>query len=622
MCGIGGIFDLKRERRINTEIIKEMTSEIRHRGPDATDFYNDGNIAFGFARLGIIDLAGGMQPLSNEDGSVLMVCNGEIFNYIELRNDLILQGHHFKTNTDVEVILHLYEEKGYEFINELNGQFAFAIFDFKRMLLICSRDHFGIAPLFYTISDDYFIFGSEIKAILRHPSVEAEVDLVGLDQVLTFPGLISPRTMFRNIRSLENGHLLLVEGIEKIKDIEYWDLDYPEIGEISYDKSEDYYKEQLSGLLEESVKLRLRSDVPIGLYLSGGLDSSLIAAITHKLTPDIRRETFSITFDEKEICESKYQNMMSNFIGSNHNNKFFVYSDISTRLPEVIYQCEMPLKESYNTASHALSKLVSDKGIKAVLSGEGADEFFAGYVGHKFDRIRSQLNNHAQAGMEEQLTQDKLWGDKYFFYEKNYWDFSAVKRRLYSKQLNEHYSAIDCINHYVIDREKIINRHTIHKRSYIDYKLRLVDHLISDHGDRMTYANSIEGRYPFLDKNIAEFSTLVPPNLKLNDFTEKYILKEVAKQFLPIEIVEREKFGFVAPGSTYLLKRNIEYINDMLSYDSIKKGGYFNPDTIENLKKEYSSDGFKLNMPFDSDLLIVVLTFNIFKEKFKINNFA
>lgn len=620
MCGISGIFDLKRERRINIEVIKKMTSEIKHRGPDATDFYNDGNIALGFARLGIIDLAGGMQPIFNEDKSIIMVCNGEVFNYIELRKELISKGHQFKTNTDVEVILHLYEEKGNDFINDLNGQFAFAIFDYNSMQLLCSRDHFGIAPLFYTISEDYFIFASEIKAILQHPSVKAEVDLVGLDQVLTFPGLISPRTMFRNIRSLENGHFLLVEGIEKIKNIEYWDLIYPEIGEINYDKDEGFYQEQLTELIEESVKFRLRSDVPVGLYLSGGLDSSLIAAITKKLTPGIRRETFSITFDEKEICESKYQNIMSDFIKSNHNDKFFIYSDISNRLPEVIYQCEMPLKESYNTASHALSKLVHDKGIKVVLSGEGADEFFAGYVGHKFDRIRSQLNQNGDTSIQEQITQEKIWGDRSFFYEKNYWDFSNIKRKLYSKELNEHMDSIDCINHYVINREKIKNRDTMHKRSYIDYKLRLVDHLISDHGDRMTYANSIEGRYPFLDKKIAEFSTKIPPDMKLRDFTEKYILKKVSKKYLPNEIIEREKFGFVAPGSTYLLKRNVEYINDMLSYNTIKKGGYFNPDTVEYLKKQYSEEGFRLNIPFDSDLLIVVLTFNIFKEKFKINN--
>jgi len=620
MCGISGIFDLRREKRIDTSVIKKMTSVLEHRGPDAFDHYSDDNVAFGFTRLSIIDLNGGMQPLFNEDKSIVMVCNGEIFNYIELKKDLVARGHKFRTNTDIEVILHLYEEKGIEFVNELNGQFAFAIFDYNKQQLFCARDHFGIVPLFYTITDDYFIFGSEIKAILQHPSVECDVDLVGLDQVLSFPGVISPRTMFQNIRSLENGHALLVEGIDQIKNIEYWDLTYPEIGELNYDKSENYYIEQMSDLIEKSVKLRLRSDVPIGLYLSGGLDSSAIAAITNKLTPDVRRETFSISFDEKDICESKYQTIMSNFIKSNHNNKSFQYSDISTRLPDVIAQCEMPLKETYNTASYELSKLVSDKGIKVVLSGEGADEFFAGYVGHKFDRIRNQLGQNTQYSVEEQMLQEKLWGDKNLFYEKNQLDFRSVKKKLYSKEVNERYEEIDCINHYVIKKEKIMNRDPIHKRSYLDYKLRLVDHLISDHGDRMTYANSIEGRYPFLDKEIAEFSTIVPPNLKLKDFNEKYIVKEATKNLLPKEIINREKFGFVAPGSTYLLKRNIEYINDMLSYDSIKRGGYFNPDTIEQLKKEYCRDGFSLNVPFDSDLLIVVLTFNIFKEKFGIKN--
>jgi asparagine synthase (glutamine-hydrolysing) len=239
MCGICGIFDLTGKKRIvDPAVIKQMTGKLLHRGPDGVDYHCDGNLAFGFSRLSIIDLEGGMQPLFSEDGSIILICNGEIFNYIELRRELLEKGHHFKTRTDVEVIIHLYEENGREpgFLNRLNGQFAFALYDFKKQQLFCARDHFGIIPFFYTVAHDFFIFASEIKAILAHPGVEKAVDLVGLDQVFSFPGLISPRTMFKHIKSLDNGHYLRVSPsaaaggtvhVDDMNGIEYWDVIYP-----------------------------------------------------------------------------------------------------------------------------------------------------------------------------------------------------------------------------------------------------------------------------------------------------------------------------------------------------------------------------------------------------------
>lgn len=621
MCGISGIFDLKKERRANVEIVNKMINKLAHRGPDAIDQYCDGNIALGFSRLSIIDLQGGMQPIFNEDKSIILVCNGEIFNYIELRQDLIEKGHRFISNTDIEVIVHLYEEKGFNFLNDLNGQFALALYDLKKQQLFCARDQCGIAPLFYTIVNDFFIFGSEIKAILEHPDVEREVDLVGLDQIFSFPGIISPRTMFKNIRSLENGHYLVVENKNTMRDVEYWDLVYPEIGQADYSKDENYYIEKLDELITDAVRLRLRSDVPVGLYLSGGLDSSIIAAKTKELSPSIQRDTFSIGFKMKDINELKYQKIMHKDINSIHNEKLFLESDIINALPKVIYHSEMPLKETYNTASLALSQMVKEKNIKVILSGEGADELFAGYVGYRFDKLR-QFNKQQDIVGEnvKERIQNKLWGEEPFFYEKDLLSIRKEKRELYSEAVNENFEQVDCLNYYVIKKERICNRDIIHKRSYVDFKLRMCDHLVSDHGDRMTFANSVEGRYPFLDKNLIEFVRTIPPNLKLKDFQEKYILREMARKYIPNEIIKREKFSFVAPGSSYLLKRNMDYINDMLSYERINKQGYFNPDKIEQLKKQYLSEGFKLNLPFDSDLLITILTFNIFLEQFKIGN--
>ncbi|SHJ86705.1 asparagine synthase (glutamine-hydrolysing) [Clostridium cavendishii DSM 21758] len=622
MCGICGYFDMTKSNRCNRRIITNMINKLEHRGPDGEQVLCNGSIALGFTRLSIIGLSGGMQPLSNENNKIFLICNGEIFNYIELRAELKSRGHVFKTNTDVEVILHLYEEHGSSCIEYLNGQFAFVIYDSVKNIMLCARDHFGVIPFFYTIADNFFIFGSEIKSILEHPSVKREVDLTGLDQVLTFPGLISPRTLFKNINSLKSGHYLIVKpDLYDVKEFEYWDIDFPEIGHEDYEKSISYYTKELGERINESVKLRLRSDVPIGLYLSGGLDSSIIAAKVKELSPNIIRHSFSIDFSDEQISEYEYQHCIQQFINSIHHSKTFQYSDISSRLDKVIYHCECPLRETYNTASEALSEAARRENIKVILTGEGADELFAGYVGYKFDRIRSKKNFGDEFAIQERKIQELLWGIDGFVYEKEYYKNSSVKKELYSNGMLEIFDKFDCLNHFVVNKKRMVNRDIINQRSYIDLKLRLADHLISDHGDRMSYANSIEARYPFLDKNLAELAARIPPRFKLKDGNEKYILKKVSKNWIPRKILDREKFAFTAPGSAYILQNSKEYVNDILSYSTIKRQGYFNPNTVEQLKKKYCSQGFRLNVPFESDLLITVITFGILSEKFNLPNF-
>lgn len=618
MCGICGFVKFGRSASGEDEsIIRRMNSKLLHRGPDAQDTLTFDNVAMGFSRLSIIGLGNGMQPISNEDDSLALICNGEIFNYIELRDELRSKGHTFKTETDVEVIVHLYEEHGESFLNRMNGQFAFALYDKKRKQLFCARDQMGIVPFYYTTAQDSFIFASEIKAILEHPAVERAVDLVGLDQVLTFPGLISPRTMFKNIRSLENGHYLVVDRNGHMENREYWDLVYPEKGVAGADgKSEEYYMDRLEELFEKSIKLRLRTDVPYGVYLSGGLDSSMITMKINQLFPQIRNEAFSIDFAEANISETLYQVLIAKKSNSNLNKKTFFFKDISERLVQTIYHCECPLKETYNTASFSLSASTRAKGIKVILSGEGSDELLAGYVGYRFDKLRAlNVVQNATTRLEDSL-RERIWGDQSFFYENNFLDLEGVKRSLYSGEVNAVFEEVNCLNHKVVNKDRLHNRDILSKRSYIDYKVRLVDHLVSDHGDRMALANSVEVRYPFLDKDFVEFSTQIPPELKLKDFTEKYILKKMAGRFVPKTVIGREKFGFVAPGSPYLLQNNIEYINDILSYDRIKQQGYFNPDRVEELKNIYKQDGFSLNVPFESDQLIVVLTFGILLDQF------
>ena len=621
MCGICGYFDLSKQRKAEKNILESMSNTLIYRGPDSSGYFIGDNLGLGFRRLSLIDLDGGDQPLYNEDKTIVLVCNGEIYNYHELRNQLIQQGHKFRTNTDVEVLIHLYEEYGLDFLNKLNGQFAFALYDSQKQQLFLARDQMGICPLFYTIVDKFLIFGSEIKAILAHPLVRREVDLVGLDQILTFPGLVSPRTMFKDINSLKTGHYILIKD-SQVKITEYWDLDYPKINETPFSRHpESYYTEKLQELIIQSVKYRLNADVPVGVYVSGGLDSSLIAAIVNKIHLESDIHSFSIGFTDKDICESKYRETLLKKLNFIHHEICFGWHQISDGLVKAIYHSECPLKETYNTASLALSSCANSQHIKAILTGEGADELFAGYVGYRFEELRSrnlaqnQKDDSLESVLEDELRL-RVWGDKSIFYETDLYAYRETKLALYSSELNEAFNEFDCLNFELVNPEKLRDRNFIHQRSYLDFKLRLSDHLVADHGDRMALANSVEARYPFLDINLVDFTREIPPNLKLNKFQEKYILKQAARDFLPSQIIDREKFAFHAPGSPYLLKQDIEYINDILSTDWIKKQGYFNPITIENLKKRYLQDGFRLNLPFDIDLLIIPLTFGIFLQEF------
>lgn len=617
MCGICGFVSYSAGfTGQESDIIQAMNRTLFHRGPDAQNTVLFDNVAFGFSRLSIIGLENGMQPICNEDDSIMVICNGEIFNYIELRAQLKDKGHLFRTSSDIEVIVHLYEDHDTGFLNQLNGQFAFALFDKRKKRLFCARDQMGIIPFFYTLTHNTFIFGSEIKAILRHPTVEKDVDMVGLDQVLSFPGLISPRTMFKNIHSLENGHYLLIDEGGRLVKTEYWDLIYPEGEQLENGHPESYYIDRLEALFDASIQLRLRADVPSGFYLSGGLDSSMIAMKIHQFTPGIRNEAFSIDFVNSRLSESVYQKLVARQSNSSLNQKVFFYDDISKRLQHSVYHSECPIKETYNTASLSLSESVREKGIKVILSGEGADELFAGYVGYRFDKIRSINGIQNPSDALEDAIRERVWGDPTFFYEANFRDLTALKKGLYSPQLNASFDQFDCLNHPVVDKNKLRNRGTLGKRSYVDFKLRLVDHLVSDHGDRMALANSVEVRYPFLDKNLVEFSTRIPPDLKLRELTEKYILKKMAGRFVPEAVIEREKFGFVAPGSPYLLQNDVEYVNDILSYNRIKSQGYFDPERVEKLKEMYKQDGFSVNVPFENDLLMPIITFGIFLDTF------
>jgi asparagine synthase (glutamine-hydrolysing) len=598
-----------------------MTETLIHRGPDAEGYFFDADCGLGFRRLSIIDIESGHQPMYNEDRSLAMVCNGEIYNYLDLRGMLMEKGHLFQTKCDVEVLLHLYEEYGPECLRLLNGQFAFAIYNIRERSLFLARDHIGINPLYWTVVNGALIFASEIKAILTHPYVSKDVDLTGLDQLLSFPGVISPRTMFKNIHSLQNGHYLMAnDGEWRVS--EYWDLNYPLESEIRESKSEEEYADRLEELFEESVRLRLQADVPVGFYLSGGVDSSMIAAMIRSLSPETERHSFSIGFSDEQICESRYQLQMAEYVRSVHHQTMIGLPDIDQRLRSVIYHCETPLKETFNTCSLALSERARRSGVKVVLAGDGADELFAGYVGYRFDRsgLRNYRKRDLEFAIEEEL-RERLWGDKDLFYEIDMYAFRETKLALYSPGVREIFDEFDCTGFDLINKERTRGRHFLHQRSYLDFKLRLSDHLLSEHGDRMALANSVEARYPFLDINLIEYVKDLPPDMKLRGYVDKYLLRKVAERLIPAPIAQREKWGFHAPGSPYLLQGRVPWVEEMLSRERIEREGYFDSDLVEALKRRYSQPGFRLNLPYEQDLLAVVLTFGLFLEVFDIPPF-
>jgi asparagine synthase (glutamine-hydrolysing) len=594
-----------------------MTDTLLHRGPDARGSFVEGGTGLGFRRLAIIDLATGDQPLTSEDGNLVLICNGEIYNYRELAAELTARGHVFRSRSDVEVLLHLYEEHGVYLLSRLNGQFAFALYDRRARELLLARDPCGINPLHYAVVDGLLLFGSEIKAILEHPLAPREVDLTGLDQVLSFPGLVAPRTLFKGIESLPGGHFLRASprGIEVR---EYWDLTYPEADQPVAARPESWYVEGLRERLERAVRYRLQADVPVGFYLSGGLDSSLIGALIRQVS-DLPRHSFSVTFPDQEISEARHQRRMAEVLGSEHHEIHFDWAEIAERLERMVYHCECPVRESFNTCALALSAAAREAGVPVVLAGQGADELFAGYMGYRFDQagLRGAREPSLEGVLEDEI-REQLWGDRNLFYEQNFLPLRELKTALYGEELRAVLPEFDCTNFPIVNAERLRGRHYVHQRSYLDFKLRLSEHLLSEHGDRMVLANSVEGRYPFLDPEVVSFAAAMPPELKLHRLVEKYVVKQVAAGLVPAAIVEREKFGFRAPGTPYLLQQRVEWIEDLLSYERIRAQGYFDPAMVERLKQQYRRPGFTLHPHLEIDLLMVVLTFGILVDLFKL----
>lgn len=623
MCGIAGIVSLDPTRPVAAELLRRMTDALVHRGPDDAGFHIDGPVGLGFRRLAIVDpRPAGNQPHHGADRRIVSVCNGEIYNHQALRAELESAGHQLASRCDVEVLPHLYERHGEALLARINGQFAFAIHDARDQSLMLARDPVGVCPLFWCETDGQLLFASEIKGLLAHPAVERRVDPAGLDQVLSFPGLVSPRTMFAGIRSLPPGHLLRLRG-GRIAIERYWDLDYPR----EPLPTPPDWQDELEHLLTQAVRRRLQADVPVAFYLSGGLDSSLIASLIRRIAPRDDWQAFGMVFDDPQFDERGHQRQVADLLGVRLNPVAFTADTVDKRLRAVVRAAETPLRETYDTCSHALSEAVRNAGCKVVLSGEGADELFAGYVGYRFDHAGRDDGESLDALLDadawaETEARETLWGDAGFHYERDYAALRETRQALYAPALAAEFDGFDCTRAPVIDTSMLAGRHRFHQRSYVDFKLRIADHLLGDHGDRMSFAHSVEGRYPFLDTDLIAFVTRLPPALLMRDGREKYPLRELAKHYLPPAIVEREKFAFVAPGSPALLARArdgaADWVAALLDPARIRREGYLNPDTVSGLRDAYLRPGFSLNQTFESDLLMTVISFQLLLEEFEL----
>ena len=604
MCGIAGVFNFKKDQPADRKVMQAMLSRIQHRGPDESGVYLGQNAGIGNVRLSIIDLKTGQQPMSNEDQSLWIVINGEIFNYIELREELQKKGHIFKTTSDTEVVIHCYEEYGTDCLNKFNGQFAIAIWDTKKRELFLARDRVGIRPLFYTRTSDSFVFASEIKSFLEHPKVNFRFSPKALSQVFTFWSTMAPDTAFQDIYELPAGHFMKVSfnGIE-IKP--YWNLTFPEAGK-ERDLTFSDALEELHALFEDAVRIRLRADVPVGAYLSGGIDSSITTAFIKNIFPEVLR-TFSIGFDEKEYDESSYQQLAINYLNTNHSGVSCSAADIASNFEKVVWHTETPILRTSPVPMFLLSKSVRKNNYKVVITGEGADEMFAGYNIFKESIIRRFWARYPDSKYRPLLLQ-KLYpyiaqmsgasnaALKFFFGYKLEetgspayshllrWNNTSRIKNMFSGPVKEAFSHYDPLEAYINKLPEGFDKlDPLSKAQWIETNLFMSDYLLSSQGDRMAMANSVEGRYPFLDHRIMEFASKLPPDFKLHGLKEKYLLKEMMRGKLPEEIVNRPKQAYRAPITNSFLSEKSDYVNELLKEEYLKKTELFDPAQVGRL---------------------------------------
>ena len=633
MCGIAGIIDYERKTdgRENTAL---MLRSISYRGPDESGIYHSRFATLGNVRLSIIDIKGGQQPLTDQTSRYWITFNGEIFNYKELRKDLENRSCIFRTNCDTEVLLQLYAVYGHKCLELLNGQFAFAVWDKQEEELFIARDRMGIRPFFFNIHNGIFSFASEIKALFRQKHVPRELSPEGISQVFTFWTTITPDTAFRDIYELSPGHYGYYNR-KGLKTQSWWNFGFVDKAEpVSLTDA----MEKFNRIFSDAVRVRLRADVEVGAYLSGGIDSSATVAYIKNIEPGVLN-TFSIGFREKEFDESWYQNEAVRYFGTRHKPYLCTSEEIAEAFPKVVWHSEIPLTRTAPTPMFLLSKLVRANNIKVVVTGEGSDEMLGGYDIFKETMIRKFWALEPDSALRPllfkklyryipQIAQANITTIKMFFRYRledvNDPFYSHLIRWNNSNHIKKHFSE---------DMKELTNSYSplgelykklpagfnswdaLARAQWLETTIFMSGYLLSSQGDRMSMANSVEGRYPFLDYRLIEFCNSLPSTLKLRGLTEKYLLKKLLADKIPAEIVSRTKQPYRAPvNNVFVSGSEPDYVREMLSETQAKKVGIFDHKSIDSVLSRIRKTGATSEM--DDMLITSVISTHLLYNQF------
>ncbi len=608
MCGICGYINLAKGEIAGREVLEKMCTRLEHRGPDDQGIYMDGYVALGQRRLSIIDLAGGHQPLFNETRDVAIVYNGEVYNFPEIRPLLEKKGHAFQTNTDTEVIVHAYEEWGTECLQRLNGMFAFCLWDKRNERLFFARDRMGQKPLYYTVMNNTLVFASELKSLVAHPAVRREISLPALSQYLAFEYVPAPASIFEDIYKLEPGHYFVVNLFRPLADRreittrQYWDISFNPISRL-----EEEIEEEFLATFKQAIKYRLISDVPLGVFLSGGIDSSAVVAMMSELMPPENIKTFSIGFEEKSFDESSYARTIADFFGTDHREDVLKPRTLLDILPEVCDTIDEPFADPSIIPTYLLSRFTR-KYVTVALGGDGGDELFAGYdpflahypakyldflppaIARALYRVSlimpvSTRNISFDFAVKQFLSAlHYRYGRRHFAWMGSF--MPETQAELYKPEVSkslEQYDPFSIIDKYLADSD--IQRE-LEGIIYLYCKLYLQDDILVK-VDRASMANSLEVRAPFLDKNVVEFTGTIPSSLKLRKFTTKYILKKVMERKIPHDIVHRRKKGFGIPIADWFRGDLKNLLLEQFSPQKLSRMGIFNQEYINRLMQQH-----------------------------------
>ena len=596
MCGIVGIYNYKSNKKVSTTALESMSEAIAYRGPDGHGYYYDHKLAFGHRRLTIIDTSErANQPMSSADESHIICYNGEVYNYLEIKNQLVKDGVNFKTTSDTEVILELFQKEGVDSLKRLNGMFAFAIWNKQTSQLVLARDRLGIKPLFYALTKNGIVFASEIKSILQLPEIKRDVNLSLIDSYMSLGYCPTEETLFSGIYKLPPGHFLTIEnGQVQIK--RYWDMHFDK----TEDRGEDYYLERTRNLFEESVKLQLRSDVPLGVFLSGGIDSSAVVAMMRKLgVNDIK--TFSIAWDYgKNFDETQYSRSVASLFNTDHHEYYMRPHDFKSLLPDYIRHMDEPVTEAAAISLFYLAKKTKPQ-VTVVLSGEGADEVFGGYPIYKYLQLVDRYKK-TPAPVRQYLLNPllKKLGGKWKKYvdlsekaiEKSYAGVSFYdeqqKNKLYTETFARQASQSNSWQKIAQYYQPTKGHDLQTKMQYLDINTWLVDDLLIK-ADRMSMAASLELRVPFLDHRFLEFAASMPSKYRLKHNQNKYILKKAMQSFLPKKILYRKKQGFPTPLAVMFQGELFDYVKSTLDSEQAHQRNYFKPDVVRRLLSEHKN---------------------------------